>query len=59
MILRRKRIIVNLRPLVSPIQTTQAVVIVDSASASYLSLLLQISEAGDLHIQQAELATMA
>jgi hypothetical protein len=45
--------------IVSQFKQRDRVVIIDSAGTCYLSPLLQFSEARDLHIQQAELATMA
>jgi len=45
--------------LVSQFKQRERVVIIDPAGTYYLSPLLQFSEAKDLHIQQAELATMA
>ena len=41
------------------INQRERVVIIDPVGTYYLSPLLQFSEAKDLHIQQAELATMA
>ena len=45
--------------LVSQFKQRDHVVIIDPAGTYYLSPLLQFSEAKELHIQQAELATMA
>ena len=45
--------------IVSQFKQRERVVIIDPAGTCYLSPLLQFSEAKDLHIQQAELATMA
>jgi hypothetical protein len=45
--------------IVSQFKQRERVVIIDLAGTYYLSPLLQFSEAKDLHIQQAELATMA
>ena len=45
--------------IVSQFKQRERVVIIDPAGTYYLSPLLQFSEARDLHIQQAELATMA
>jgi hypothetical protein len=45
--------------IVSQFKERERVVIIDPAGTYYLSPLLQFSEAKDLHIQQAELATMA
>jgi hypothetical protein len=45
--------------IVSQFKQRERVVIIDPAGTDYLSPLLQFSEARDLHIQQAELATMA
>jgi len=45
--------------IVSQFKLRERVVIIDPAGTYYLSPLLQFSEAKDLHIQQAELATMA
>ena len=45
--------------IVSQFKQRERVVIIDPAGTYYLSPLLQFSEAKDLHIQQAELATMA
>ena len=45
--------------IVSLFKQRERVVIIDPAGTYYLSPLLQFSEARDLHIQQAELATMA
>lgn len=45
--------------LVSQFKQRERVVIIDPAGTYYLSPLLQFSEAKDLHVQQAELATMA
>jgi len=45
--------------LISQFKQRDHVVIIDPAGTYYLSPLLQFSEAKELHIQQAELATMA
>ena len=45
--------------IVSQFKQRERVVIIDPAGTYYLSPLLQFLEAGDSHIQQAELATMA
>jgi len=45
--------------IVSQFKQRERVVIIDPAGTCYLSPLLQFSEAKDLHIQPAELATMA
>ena len=45
--------------IVSQFKQRERVVIIDPVGTYYLSPLLQFSEARDLHIQQAELATMA
>jgi hypothetical protein len=45
--------------IISQFKQRERVVIIDPAGTYYLSPLLQFSEAKDLHIQQAELATMA
>ena len=45
--------------LVSQFKQRERVVIIDPAGTYYLSPLLQFSEAKDLHVQQAELATMS
>ncbi len=45
--------------LVSKFKQRERVVIIDPAGTYYLSPLLQFSEAKELHIQQAELATLA
>lgn len=45
--------------IVSQLKQRERVVIVDPAGTYYLSPLLQFSEAKDLHVQQAQLATMA
>jgi hypothetical protein len=45
--------------LVSQFKQRERVVIIDPAGTYYLSPLLQFSEAKDLHVQQAELATLA
>src|ERR1022692_1160120 len=45
--------------LVSQFQQRDRVVIIDPAGTYYLSPLLQFSEAKDLHVRQAELATIA
>jgi hypothetical protein len=45
--------------IVSQFKQRERVVIIDPDGTYYLSPLLQFSEARDLHIQQAELATMA
>jgi hypothetical protein len=45
--------------LVKQFKHRERVVIVDPAQTYYLSPLLQFQEAKDLHVQQAELATMA
>ncbi len=45
--------------IVSQFKQRERVVIIDPAGTCYLSPLLQFSEAKDLPIQQAELATMA
>jgi hypothetical protein len=45
--------------LVSQFKQRERVVIIDPAGTYYLSPLLQFSEAKELHIQQAELATLA
>src|SRR5580692_4909445 len=45
--------------IVSQFKQRERVVIVDPAGTYYLSPLLQFSEAKELHIQQAELVTMA
>jgi hypothetical protein len=45
--------------LISQFKQRDHVVIIDPAGTYYLSPLLQFSEAKELHVQQAELATMA
>ena len=45
--------------IISQFKQRERVVIIDPAGTYYLSPLLQFSEAKELHIQQAELATMA
>ena len=45
--------------IISQFKQRERVVIIDPAGTYYLNPLLQFSEAKDLHIQQAELATMA
>ena len=45
--------------IISQFKLRERVVIIDPAGTYYLSPLLQFSEAKDLHVQQAELATMA
>jgi hypothetical protein len=45
--------------IVSQFKQHERVVIIDPAGTYYLSPLLQFSEAKELHVQQAELATMA
>jgi hypothetical protein len=45
--------------LVAEFKQRERVVIIDPAGTYYLSPLLQFSEAKDLHVQQAELATVA
>ena len=45
--------------IISQFKQRERVVIIDPAGTYYLSPLLQFSEAKDLHVQQAELATMA
>ena len=45
--------------IISQFKERERVVIIDPAGTYYLSPLLQFSEAGQLHVQQAELATMA
>lgn len=45
--------------IVSQFKQRERVVIIDPAGTYYLSPLLQFQEAKDLHIQQAELATLA
>jgi hypothetical protein len=45
--------------IVSQFKQRERVVIIDPVGTYYLSPLLQFSEAKDLHIQQAELATMS
>lgn len=45
--------------LVSQFKQRERVVIIDPAGTYYLSPLLQFQEAKDLHVQQAELATLA
>src|SRR5580658_1904347 len=45
--------------LISKFKQRERVVIIDPAGTYYLSPLLQFTEAKDLHVQQAELATMA
>jgi hypothetical protein len=45
--------------LVSQFKQRERVVIIDPAGTYYLSPLLQFSEVKELHVQQAELATMA
>src|SRR5580692_885852 len=45
--------------LVSEFKQRERVVIIDPAGTYYLSPLLEFQEAKDLHIQQAELATLA
>ena len=45
--------------IVSQFKQRERVVIIDPAGTYYLSPLLQFSEARELHVQQAELATMA
>jgi hypothetical protein len=45
--------------IVSQFKQRERVVIIDPAGTYYLSPLLQFTEAKDLHVQQAELATMA
>jgi hypothetical protein len=44
--------------IISQFKQRERVVILDPAGTYYLSPLLQFSEARDLHVQQAELATM-
>ena len=44
--------------IVSQFKQRERVVIIDPAGTYYLSPLLQFSEAKDLHVQQAELATL-
>src|SRR5580700_8847489 len=44
--------------LVSQFKQQERVVIIDPAGTYYISPLLQFSEAKELHIQQAELATI-
>ena len=44
--------------IVSQFKQRERVVIIDPAGTYYLSPLLQFAEAKDLHVQQAELATM-
>lgn len=44
--------------LISMFKQRERVVIIDPAGTYYLSPLLQFTEAKDLHVQQAELATM-
>ena len=44
--------------IISQFKQRERVVIIDPAGTYYLSPLLQFSEAKDLHVQQAELATM-
>ncbi len=45
--------------LVAQFKQRERVVIIDPAGTYYLSPLLQFAEAKDLHVQQAELATLA
>ena len=45
--------------IVSQFKQRERVVIIDLADTYYLSPLLQFSEARDLHVQPAELATLA
>src|SRR5271165_7318945 len=45
--------------IISQFKQRDRVVIIDPAGTYYLSPLLQFSEAKDLHVQQAELATIA
>jgi len=45
--------------IISEFKERERVVIIDPAGTYYLSPLLQFSEAKQLHVQQAELATMA
>jgi len=45
--------------IISQFKERERVVIIDPAGTYYLSPLLQFSEAKQLHVQQAELATMA
>src|SRR5665213_2275167 len=45
--------------IISQFKQRERVVIIDPAGTYYLSPLLQFSEAKQLHVQQAELATMA
>jgi hypothetical protein len=45
--------------IVSQFKQRERVVIIDPAGTYYLSPLLQFSEAKELHVQQAELATLA
>jgi len=45
--------------IISQFKQRERVVIIDPAGTYYLSPLLQFQEAKDLHVQQAELATMA
>jgi hypothetical protein len=45
--------------IVSQFKQRERVVIIDPAGTYYLSPLLQFSEARELHVQQAELATLA
>ena len=45
--------------IVSQFKQRERVVIIDPAGTYYLSPLLQFSEAKELHVQQAELATIA
>jgi hypothetical protein len=45
--------------IISQFKQRERVVIIDPAGTYYLSPLLQFSEAKELHVQQAELATMA
>ena len=45
--------------IVSQFKQRERVIIIDPAGTYYLSPLLQFSEAKELHVQQAELATMA
>jgi len=45
--------------IISQFKQRERVVIIDPAGTYYLSPLLQFSEAKDLHVQQAELATMS
>ena len=45
--------------IISQFKQRERVVIIDPAGTYYLSPLLQFSEAKELHVQQAELATLA